>query len=114
MRPTDHGLRDPGDCESRKDIELSICGGEMISLKEGCGNWIAMSLEDFLCEIEQRCQDSLHNIFDQENDRHKGDVFETLAQITRPDPIQFEKELISAFVKDLIEDNSRSDADPGL
>jgi hypothetical protein len=102
---SDHGLSDPDACESRKDIEISL-SDEMITISEGFGNWEAMPIENFLSEIEQRCQDSLHNIFDEAKERSNY-IFESLADICRPDPV-------SSYMRDLIEDNSRSDADPGL
>jgi len=95
---TDYGLSDPGDCKGRENIYINLCGDE-ISLVEGTSR-TTLSLDDFLVEIEDRCQDSLHNIFD-ETKRKQNNVFERLAEITRPDPI-------SGYMRDLIEDNSRN------
>jgi hypothetical protein len=85
---TDHGLSDPDACESRKDIEIWILKDNVLSLCIG-NDSVKISLEDFLTEIEQHCQDSLHNIFDKETERlnaeRANDLFETLAEINRPD-----------------------------
>lgn len=80
----DHGLSDPDACESRQYIEIWLSTKNIVTLNEG-NDQVTITLDDFLTEIEQRCQDSLHNIFDEAKAREKG-IFYRLADICRPDP----------------------------